>query len=326
MEDYGSVAVVPLSEHAEAGCLSYGRLLGDIWAVIWSSPFWFSAHLISLILFGALEPSLAWVAKDAAGEIQRVQGVLNQIVISRAPIYLLIALGLALLRLCEHVARKVYEATVVFALQQVMLRRRPVACVSEDVTRMVYDCLEAKKSLSPLYSNLWRDLFRLISVACWQLSLAPAWLPAMGLSLLPSILGLVLLAPVIQNAKRGVLEENCRLTAQTPDGVSQGLVRRQQNLLRRLVNLECWTGGMEALLGLSAWPVLLALIMACHAWNWPLIPRHIAAGDMAALLVSLSLIYKPMAELGKSYVTLRGNWPALMRALYPHLPVGASKA
>ena len=303
---------------------TFGQLALDIWNVVWSSPLWFVAHLATLAAFNLLEPGLAWVAQDAVKALEQVQGSLRAIALPNADLYLALAFGLAALRLAEHLARKVYESTIVFALQRVMLHRRPGARPNEDVTRMVYDCLEAKKSLSPLYSNLWRDSFRFVSVVAWQLALAPAWLPALLLSLLPSVLGILWLAPRLQRAKLQVLEDNCRVTAHAPEGASAGLLRSQHRLLGRFVKLEAWTGGMEALLSLSAWPMLLLLVTACHALDLPLIPERLALGDLAAVLVGLSLIYKPMSELGKSYATLRGNWPALMRTLYPHLPEGGA--
>ena len=301
---------------------TYGALAADIWGVLWSSPFWFIAHIATLAALSILEPGTAWVAKDAVGALEKAQGTLANIALPNAGLYLAIALGLSLLRLAEHLGNKVYESTVVFALQRVMLKRRPEVRPGEDATRMVYDCIEAKKSLSPLYTNLWRDLFKLAAVALWQLTLAPAWLPALLLSLLPPVLGILWLAPHIQKAKRAVLEDNCRVTAQAPEGVGEKLLHAQRRLLGRFVALETWTGGMEALIRLSAWPMLLALVLFCRALDLPLIPARLAMGDLAAVLVSLALIQKPVVELGKSYVTLRGNWPALMRSLYPHLPEG----
>ena len=301
---------------------SFGALAADVWGVLAASPFWLAAHVATLAALGALEPGAAWVAKDAVGALEKAQGTLADLALPNASLYLAIALGLALLRLAEHLSNKVYEATVVFALQRVLLRRRPEVRPGEDATRMVYDCVEAKKSLSPLYTNLWRDLCKLVAVALWQLSLAPAWLPALVLSLLPPVLGILWLAPHVQQAKRRVLEDNCRVTAHAPEGVTDGLLRSQRRLLGRFVTLEAWTGGMEAIIRLSAWPTLLALVLVCHALELPLIPARLALGDLAAVLVGLSLIQKPVAELGKSYVTLRGNWPALMRSLYPHLPEG----
>jgi hypothetical protein len=301
---------------------TFGRVTADIWGVLWSSPPWFVAHIVTVAALSALEPGTAWVAKDAVGALEKAQGTLEGIALPNAGLYLAIALGLSLLRLVEHMSNKVYESTVVFALQRVMLRRRPTVRPGEDVTRMVYDCIEAKKSLSPLYTNLWRDLCKLVAVALWQLTIAPAWLPALLLSLLLPVLGILWLAPHVQKAKRRVLEDNCRVTAHAPEGCTASLVHSQHRLLGRFVALEAWTGGMEALIRLSAWPMLLALVLICHALELPLIPERLAMGDLAAVLVGLALIQKPVVELGKSYVTLRGNWPALMRALYPHLPEG----
>ena len=304
--------------------LTLGFLARDIWSVIWSNPPWFLAHLATLAAFNMLEPGLAWVAQDAVKALEQVQGSLATLVLPNAHLYLALAAGLAALRLAEHLARKVYESTIVFALQRLLLHRRPVARAGEDATRMVYDCLEAKKSLSPLYSNLWRDSFRLVSVVLWQLSLAPAWLPGLLLSLLPSVAGIMWLAPRMQRAKQQVLEDNCRVTAHAPGGATPELLASQQRLLGRFVRLETWTGAMEALLSLSAWPMLLLLVAACQALGLPLIPPQLALGELAAVLVGLSLLYKPVAEIGKSYATLRGNWPALMRTLYPHLPAGGA--
>ena len=301
---------------------TFGALAADVWGVLAASPFWLAAHVATLAALGALEPGAAWVAKDAVGALEKAQGTLADLALPNASLYLAIALGLALLRLAEHLSNKVYEATVVFALQRVLLRRRPEVRPGEDATRMVYDCIEAKKALSPLYTNLWRDLCKLAAVALWQLSLAPAWLPALGLSLLPPVVGILGLAPHVQKAKRRVLEDNCRVTAHAPEGVTDGLLRSQRRLLERFVRLEAWTGGMEALIRLSAWPFLLALVLVCRALDLPLMPARLAMGDLAAVLVGLALLQKPVVELGKSYVTLRGNWPALMRSLYPHLPEG----
>ncbi|MBP7828404.1 MAG: ABC transporter ATP-binding protein [Kiritimatiellae bacterium] len=297
-------------------------LLRDAWRVLWTYPAWFTAQLAATILFSVAEPSLSWVARDAVGTLEKAGGALARLALPHTGLYLGIALGLALLRMVERVTRKVYESTVVFALQRHLLRRRPVLNPTEDVTRMVYDCVEAKKALSPLYANIWRDLFRLAAVAGWQLMLAPAWLGALLASAAPGVLGPLFLTPLLQRAKRRVLEANCEVTAHVAEGASEGLKHRQRKLLRRFVVLETLTGAMEALLGLAEWVMLLILIVGARAWPLPLVPDRIALGDLAAVLVGLKLLNKPLRELGKSYATLRGNWPALMRTLYPHLPAG----
>ena len=116
---------------------TYGALAADIWGVLWSSPFWFIAHIATLAALSILEPGTAWVAKDAVGALEKAQGTLANIALPNAGLYLAIALGLSLLRLFEHLSNKVYESTVVFALQRVLLRRRPEVRPGEDATRMV---------------------------------------------------------------------------------------------------------------------------------------------------------------------------------------------
>lgn len=50
----------------------------------------------------------------------------------------------------------------------------------------------------------------------------------------------------------------------------------------------------------------------------PIIPHEISAGALAAFLVNLKLLGKPVQELGKMYIKLQESYPAVLRALQPH--------
>lgn len=269
------------------------------------------------MLYVAVEPSWAWAARDAVNALERVAGVVAQITLPNARIYMCIGAAALVLRWAEHTARKVYEATVVFAIQRQQVSRHAVLGLTDRVTRMVYDCLEAKKALSPFFTNLWRGVFQFISVVCWQLVLVPKWVPAVLVCVLPGLVIPWALAPRIQQAKRRVLERNSAVTECAENDAGVALKGRQQALLFGFLRLELLTGAMEAVLNCSDWFVLLLIVMAARRFGIPLVPATIQMGDMAASLVALRLLNKPLREIAKSYATFRGNWPALERTLYP---------
>lgn len=293
----------------------------DAWDVLTASPGWLAAHVAATTLYVAVEPSLAWAARDAVNALEQVAGVVARVTLPHAGVYISIGAVALILRWAEHTARKVYEATVVFALQRRQVARHDVLGLTDRVTRMVYDCLEAKKALSPFFTNLWRGVFQFVSVICWQLVLVPKWVPAVLVCVMPRLVIPWMLAPRIQQAKRHVLESNSAVTECAGNDTGAVLNRRQRVLLFGFLRLESLTGVMEAALNCSDWFVLLLMVMAARRFGIPLVPATIQMGDMAASLVALRLLNKPLLEIAKSYATFRGNWPALARTLYPDVGV-----
>jgi len=298
---------------------SVKAFLLDVWKIVWCSPGWFLFQISALASLNALEPSLSWVAKTATSSLEKYSGDLSQLLLPNAWTYVWIAVGIGVLSILDSVSRGLYHAKVVFALQRMMLSRRESERTSEDVTRMVYDSMKAKQGLSPFFFDLWRNVPRIISVVCWQMSLAPAWIPALFIVMLPTLISILIFTPRIQTSNKEVLEGNSKVTSCSREGVTEALTASQESLWWKFLKLESWEGAMRSLMQLSKWPMLLLLVLVCKHWDLPLIPKKIELGDFAGFLVNMGLISLPISELGKMYVKMRGNWPAIRRVMYPQM-------
>jgi hypothetical protein len=302
--------------------------LKDASRVILCCPVWLLLNVGLLSAYNAANSSLApQVIKSITDSIVKHSGPLSSLQIPHLGTYILIAVALGVLDPLSDLVRSIYESNVVFRLQRLMLRRRyggrdaPEAH-QEFVARMVYDCLEAKRGLSPFFYEFWRYMPRLIATIGWQLTIAPAWLPALLITTAPALVGVILFTPALQRIKKHQLELNAGVAVQAgPDQwvSDDNLHMEQRGLLRQFVNEKLASGGMELVISLSSWPMLLALVLIGPHVDLHLLPEEVKAGEFAAFVYNMRSIIPPVRELGMIYTKLRGRWPAIVRVMYPHL-------
>lgn len=299
--------------------LSLGRFLLDAWHVLSSRPWLLFFSVGSQIAFNSLEPSMALIIKRVTGAFEKGPENLTEAILHQTPLFLTLVAVLSLLRLLCNWSKGVFDSAIVLALQRKYLERRLHINPQEDVSRMMFDCLEAKRALDPFHFDLWRNGPRLVSVLTWQYSLAPVWLPLLLVVTAPHLLSILLFTPLQQHARKVMLRANSRVARCSQTSLPR-LQKRQQRLLGRWAWLHFWTGCMNAFMEWAGWPTLVLILLGSQYFNLGLVPTPIRLSDLAVFTFNMSLIGLPIRELGMIYTKIRGHWPAVIRVLYPVKP------
>lgn len=295
---------------------SFRRFAIDAWRVLWTNPSFLVLSVGSLVAFNIVEPSLSLVIKRTTDAVQKPGGTVADAVLAQAPLYLKLVLALCALKLTTGFAKGVLDSSLVLALQREYLSRRPRGDTPDDVSRMMFDCREAKTVLDPFHFDLWRNVPRLISVLVWQYTLAPVWLPLLLVATAPYLLAVVIFAPLQQRARGRMLLANSQV-ARAARGSAAELRLRQRHLLRRWAWLHLWIGLMNAVMEWALWPSLMLVFLCSRYVDVRVVPRSIDMGELAVFAFNMSLIGLPIRELGMMYTKIRGHWPAMLRVLYP---------
>lgn len=300
---------------------SVRRFAIDAWHVMWSNPAFLILSIGTQTAFNILEPSMSLVIKRATDAIQKSQHHVVDAALAQAPLYLSLVLLLCILKLSSGFAKGVYDSSLVLALQRMYLQRRHRHDPPDDVSRMMFDCREAKTVLDPFHFDLWRNTPRLVSVILWQYTLAPAWLPLLLIVTAPYFLAIVAFAPLQQRARARMLVANSKV-AQASNGSSDEFRQHQRHLLHRWAWLHFWNGSMNAVMEWAAWPMLVVVLLCSRFISTKIVPPTAELGELAVFAFNMSLIGLPVRELGMIYTKMRGNWPAFVRVMYPASAAG----
>lgn len=292
-------------------------LFQDMVQVLLRHPFWLSLSIGSTVLSVALEPSLALLGRNFVNELQDDSTPLDDSLMRYALVFGGVLVGLGLIKFGDKVLNKVYDLRLIIALQRTYLERRRQEHDTQDIARLLYDCDQAKGGMDILYKDAWKIFTGTVSVLVWQLSLAPEWLPALILAVLPPVLIVLAFGHWIQRLSLDMLRLQGQIAASTDDVNRLRLFAHQETFFRRTIRLEFFKKGSEVLIDLLSWIGLLAVIVLASLWNVGLLPQEVEAGDLALFAVNLNLLSKPMGDIGKVYNKGREAYPALLRVLQP---------
>jgi ABC-type multidrug transport system fused ATPase/permease subunit len=291
----------------------------EIMQVILSYPLWLVLSILSTILHAALEPSLAWMGKSFVDDLQKQNTALEGSLMGYALRFGGVIVGLAVIKFGNQIFNKIYESRLIIVLQRRYLERRRKAREAQDVSRLLYDTEQAKKGLDIIYKDSWSIVAQMVSVIVWQLSLAPQWLPALVLTVVPPMIIVLLFGKWIQQASLETLELQGQIAGSTGRDRQLQLFRHQEAFLRYGVRLEALKAGAEVMMDLLTWFGLLLLAILALVVHISVLPQDITSGDLALFAVNLNLLSKPLGSIVKVYNKGRESYPAVLRVLQPQL-------
>lgn len=293
------------------------ELVHEVFQVILSYPLWLLLSILSTILHAALAPSLAWIGKSFVDDLQKPDTALQGSLLEYAVVFGGVIAGLAVVKFGNQILNKIYESRLIIVIQRRYLERRGTSRGAEDVSRLLYDTERAKKGLDIIYKDSWSIVSQMVSVIVWQLSLAPQWLPALILAVVPPMALVLLFGPWIQQASLEILGLQGQIAGSTGRDRQLQLFRHQEAFFRYGVRLEALKAGAEVMMDLLTWLGLLLLVALALVINLDILPQEITAGDLALFAVNLNLLSKPLGDVVKVYNKGRESYPAVLRVLRP---------
>lgn len=287
--------------------------LRDFISVIWCNHLPIGLLLVMLACQAAMEPSSAWISKKVLDAIEKAGASVEQVALDYGLLFVLIMAGLTLLRFGEKVANKAVEVRLIITLQRVYLERRNEEHAAKDVSQILYGCELAKKGIEVIYKDAWKIAATTVSVLTWQLSLGAQWIPLMLMAVIPSLLLAWFFGPPIQGRSLSILDLQSELAANTERAASGTFVRHQENWFRKAMSLEVLKWFADDALHIVMWIFLGLLIVVAYNFELGILPDQIELGGVAAFLINVRLLAKPLGDIGKVYTKWREAYPAACR-------------
>jgi hypothetical protein len=287
--------------------------------VLLTYPQWLAAAIISTIVVSALEPSLAWMGKKVVDDLKKGSIDLNSSLTNYIVVFGGLLIGLGLIKFGDKLIDKIYETKLIICLQRTYLQRREKERDAEDISHILYHCNRAKPGLDIIHKDGWKIVSQTISVIVWQLTLAPAWLPALLIAVIPPILIGFIFGQFIQKSSLKMLTAQENIAASTQEAKKLELIAHQESFLHHSIRLEIVKSGTEILMDLLTWFGLLVIVILASVFHLKIVPQDIQAGDLVLFWANLNLLSKPLGDIVKVYNKARESYPALMRILRPQL-------
>ncbi|NJK29356.1 MAG: ABC transporter ATP-binding protein [Acaryochloris sp. SU_5_25] len=292
-------------------------LVKEMCQVLLEYPRWLAASILSTVVVVGLEPSLAWVGKRFIDDLKKDQTDYTVLLPNYIVLFGGLLLGLGLLKFGDKMIDKIYELKLVIRLQRLYLERRGCDRGAEDISRVIIDSEKAKAGLDIIHKDAGKIVFQSISVILWQLTLAPQWLPALLIAVLPPMLIGFIFGRFIQRASLGRLQAQQHIATSTSEAKRLELHTHQAKFMQHTIRLEIFKSSTEILMDLVQWFGLLMLVLLNSILPINLVPQNIQAGDLVLFIANLNLLSKPLGEIVKVYNKTREAYPALMRVFRP---------
>jgi len=268
------------------------------------------------ILGPALEPAQSWLAKEVLDGLTKKGAVLRR---GDLPVFVPLVLGvlavLAGISLLGHLLDKILDAKLKIDFQRFYFDRHLRYHAGEDISRTFNDCEQARKMVDILQRDIWVIVIGLPSVLIWQMHLASGWVVPLIVATLPSLLFTVLLGPFVRRWSRRRLEAMAGISGAVCDVDRPRLHRSQRVYYRSSVWFELTKKSAEVLTDFILWTGLAVVLL--FSWMLPILPEQVYAGDLAAFVVNIRLLGKPLREVGKLYVKVHESHPAVLRIFTP---------
>jgi ABC-type multidrug transport system fused ATPase/permease subunit len=298
---------------------SFWLLLKDMFRVLLTYPGWFAASILSTVVVVALEPSLAWVGKNFVDDLKKSSVEIEALLPNYILLFGGLLLGLGLIKFGDKMVDKIYELKLVIRLQRLYLERRGEDRGAEDISRVIIDTEKAKAGLDIIHKDVGKIVFQTISVIIWQFTLAPEWLPALLIAVLPPMLIGFIFGRYIQRASLGRLMAQQTISTSTSETKRLELHLSQDMFMKQTIRLEIFKSSTEVLISLVTWFGLFILVLLDSVFQLSLIPKAMQAGDLLLFISNLNLLSKPLGEIVKVYNKGREAYPALLRVFRPEV-------
>ncbi|MBF2057590.1 MAG: ABC transporter ATP-binding protein [Cyanobacterium sp. T60_A2020_053] len=294
------------------------RIGKDLFKLLWIYPGWMIAAILSTVIVSALEPTKAWMSKSFLDDLKdnsdlNISDSLHEYIIKFGGIFL----ALALLNFGDKIIDKIFETKMILCLQRTYLERRKKEETTEDISRILFDCSKAKPAIDVIHKDGWKIVSQVISVVVWQVNLAPEWIPALLIAVLPPMFMGFIFSKFIQQASLEMLETQQEIASSTSKDKNVEFARHQDSFLKQVMKLEMFKQGTEVLVDFLTWFGLFILVIVATILPIDILPQEITAGDLVLFWINLNLLSKPLGEIAKVYNKARESYPALTRVLTP---------
>jgi hypothetical protein len=222
----------------------------DMMRVLLTYPQWLAAAIISTIVVAALEPSIAWMGKKVVDDLKKGNVDLNSSLANYILVFGGLLLGLGLIKFCDKFIDKIYEVRLIICLQRTYLQRREKERDAEDISHILYHCNRAKAGLDIIHKDSWKIVSQTISVIVWQLTLAPKWLPALLIAVIPPIFIGFIFGRFIQRSSLKMLTAQENIAASTTEAKRLELIEHQESFFQHTIRLEVFKSATEILMDL----------------------------------------------------------------------------
>ncbi|MCZ7649502.1 MAG: hypothetical protein M5U26_30295 [Planctomycetota bacterium] len=288
----------------------------EMWRLIFRHPWLLAGTILPSILAPIVEPAQAWVAKFAVDSMTKEGATFSREELLRfVPWAVAVFLALAVIKLLGTFVDKMFDERLKIELQRAYFDRRPNKDPGEDIARTLNDAEQARKVADIVQRDIWLVVVGLPAVLLWQMKLAPNWISALLLAAAPSLLLTVLLGRFVQRLSHRRLKAMAAISDAVNRDHRADLHSEQEAYYRASVGFELCKKGTEVLTESLQWLGLIAVLLL--ATVFPLLPEEVSAGELAAFLVNLKLIGKPLNQIGVMYVKFREAQPALVRIFHP---------
>ncbi len=266
-----------------------------------------------------LKPAEAWLAKEVFSEvIKGDNSFLLTSLLQYIPIVIGIFIVLSLLEMSEKMTDKMLDERLYISTQRLWFsRKKNNSSVSEDISKSVYDCKLARKSLDILKKDIWVVIVGLPSVIIWQISLAEEYvLPLLIVGIFPFLISLCF-GKLIAKYSNYSLQFISSVSSAIANNNVKDMYTEQEKYYKTKLSGEWWQQCSEVLSNTSHWLIMAIMILLSVYDIIPLLPKELSPPDVAAFLVNLKLINKPFQELVALYNELHKAYPAIKRVLRP---------
>jgi hypothetical protein len=303
--------IQPLSEH-----IGLKRTLRDSIQLLFCHRGWFTAVVLVTVLYAVLDPMQGVVIKRITDGLSG-HGCNDALtIIHYIPAYIAILVGLALLRFLEKSLKGFYDPLITFALQCIYLGRRPQEEMAAVVSRVQYDCRDARKAVEVYVRDVPGIIVGFLTVFLIQWTLAPEWIPALSLIVIPNLAFTILLGRPIRRSNRQMFLAVTEVgKVASPDQMIK-VREKQQTLYGRIWRRESWMGFSEVMMELTVWIGCLGVVVLVKTVPTAVGLSDVSPGSLALFIANVHFLSKPLISVGKAYNKFCSAEPALRRALY----------
>ncbi len=293
-----------------------GTVLREMVRTMLSHPYLLGAALITMALNSSLKPAFGLMGKLAADDLSE-SGLRSEVALPYAPWLALLLVGWLTLQFSTEFARKTYRARMTICLQRIYLARITGTENQSDVARILWDATQGERGIQVVYEDAPQIIAPAVAVLGWQLVVAPKWLPALLVAVLPTFIAVFVFGPFIQRSSLRILEDIGAVAQSTEGRKLADVHQNQESLFRSFVRFELFRSGSNAILDALFWSGILLVICVDVFLRIPVVPAGAKIGDPIFFFVQLWLLSSPLARVGKTYNKLRAAYPAMLRVYRP---------
>jgi ABC-type multidrug transport system fused ATPase/permease subunit len=296
--------------------ISFWRLFRDSIPLLLCHRGWCAVVLVVTVLHAVLDPMQGVVIKKVTDALVGKGNLAGNTITAYIPWYIGILMGLAGLQFLEKSLKGFYDPLITFALQRIFLARRAENDVTAMISRLQYDCRDARKAVEVYVRDIPSISVGLITVFVVQWSLSPEWLPALLLIVVPNLALTLWLGRAIRRSNREMfLAVTDVARAASPDKMEE-LHKKQASLYGRIWRRESWMGFSEVMMQFTIWIGCLLILFLAQTSPDALGVSTISPGGLALFVANVHFLSKPLINIGKAYNKFCSTEPALRRALY----------